>query len=50
MNECIQYEGRDENGDKVYTVQYQGRDVGRYQTYDEAMIALNEYIAQADKS
>lgn len=44
-NQHIQYEGRDENGDKSYFVSYEGRDVGTFQTWDEAYTVLIERVA-----
>jgi hypothetical protein len=43
--DCIQYEGRDENGDKQYAVQHEGVAVGTFRTHDEASIALMNHIA-----
>lgn len=45
VDKWIQYEGRDENGDKSYFVHYEGHDVGTYDTYDEAVLALREYLS-----
>jgi hypothetical protein len=45
MDKWIQYEGRDSDGNKMYFVHYEGRDIGMYQTYDEAVIALRDYMA-----
>ena len=41
----ITYEGRNEDGDKIYIVwdECQAYDIGTYQTYDEAVIACLEY-------
>lgn len=40
----IWYVGRDENGDKVYEVIHNGKDIGTFQTWDEANNALHEHL------